>query len=294
MKYIIYMDVFFMVNLVMDTLLLRLASVYLKPQTTFVNCMVGGAVGSLLASLSLLISYDNIVIHMLISYIFTVAAMVLIAFGKCNKKQFIRRTGILYVVTVMLGGAMNLVYNYTYFGYVIRNILGAIHTNPLNIARMLGFTGIAYIIINALLKLLKREEALQHFVEVTLVYKGQKIMLKGLIDTGNSLVDPYCGKPVHIAEYRALQGVLEGVDIYREKYRLVPFHSLGQKNGLLEVIEVDEILVTGLKIGAAQEGDSTASVIYAEKNPAIGLSHECLSGDKKYEMLLHSVVNSTV
>ena len=101
MKYIIYMDVFFIVNLVMDTVLLKLASLLIKPQTTFIRCLAGAAVGSLLTCLSLLLSYENMVVHMLISYIFIVTVIVLVTYGKCSGKQILKRAGWLYLVTIL-------------------------------------------------------------------------------------------------------------------------------------------------------------------------------------------------
>ena len=286
MKYIIYMDVFFMVNLTMDTILLKLAAFYIKPHTTFIRCIAGAAVGSLLTCLSLFLSYDNMVVHMLVSYIFTALVMVIVTFGKCNGKQLIRRTGSLYLVTVLLGGVMNLVYDYTYFGYVLHGIFSAVYENPVNLMRMIVFTGISYILLNSITKLLEAKKMKLSFVEVTLVFKGREIRLKALIDSGNSLTDPYYGKPVHIAEYEALQRILEGVDIHREKYRLVPFHSLGRKNGMVEVIEFDELIVSETDC----MGGDKEHILYSEKNPAIGLYHAKLSGDRKYEMLLHGTV----
>ena len=288
MKYIIYMDVFFVVNLTMDTILLKLAAFYIKPHTTFVRCLAGGAAGSVLTCLSLLLSYDNMVAHMLISYIFTALVMILLTFGKCRAKQLVYRTGALYLVTVMLGGAMNLVYDYTYFGYMVHGIFSAVYANPVNLMRMLIFTVASYAILSLMFKLFKRREKTGNLVEVTLTFKGRELKLRGLIDSGNSLIDPYCGKCVHIAEYEAVQGLLEGVDIHREKYRLVPFHSLGKRNGLVEVIEFDELTVSE----GYEMNDDKMCILYSEKKPAIGLYHARLSGAKEYEVLLHGAVGS--
>lgn len=291
MKYIIYMDVFFIVNLVMDTVLLKLASLLIKPQTTFIRCLAGAAVGSLLTCLSLLLSYENMVVHMLISYIFIVTVIVLVTYGKCSGKQILKRAGWLYLVTILMGGAMNLVYDYTYFGYVLRGIFSAVYANPVNLFRMCTFTGVSYMILLLLIKFINYMKTSSELVMVRIDMKGESVVLKGLIDTGNSLKDPYFGKNVHIAECEALQRILEGVDIHQEKYRLVPFHSLGKKNGLVEVIEFDEIEIWDYD-NADSEADSKKNVIYMEKKPAIGLYHGSLSCKKEYEVLLNRVVGS--
>ena len=88
MKYVVYLDVFFLVNLVMDLILLKLTALYIKPQTTYLRCLSGAICGSILSIIavalqlrfsifSLLISYDNMIIHMLFSYIFML-------FSDCN------------------------------------------------------------------------------------------------------------------------------------------------------------------------------------------------------------------
>lgn len=297
MKYIIYMDVFFMVNLMMDMILLKIAALYIKPQTTFIRCLAGAAAGSLLTCLTLLLSYDNMVAHMLFSYIFIVAVMVIVTYGKCSIEQMLKRAGWLYLVTVIMGGAMNLVYDYTYFGYVLHGIFSTVYANPANILRMFSFTGISYMILRVLMKLISNMKSGSELVMVKVSMKGESVTLRGLIDTGNSLRDPYFGKVVHIAEYEALQRILEGVDIHREKYRLVPFHSLGKKNGLVEVIEFDEIVIWDSYDSDSEDGECEGkygerTVIYTEKNPAIGLYHASLSDKRKYEVLLNQVVGS--
>lgn len=296
MKYIIYMDVFFMVNLAMDTILLKLAAFYIKPQTTFIRCLAGGAAGSLLTCLSLLLSYENMIVHMLISYVFIVAVMVVTTYGKCSAGQMLKRAVWLYLVTILMGGAMNLVYDYTYFGYVIHGIFSTVYANPINLFRMCIYTGISYIILRLVVKFINNMKEHSEQVMVKLSMKGKSVILNGLIDTGNSLKDPYFGKDVHIAEYGALQRILEDVDIHQEKYRLVPFHSLGKKNGLVEVIEFDEIIIWdsyNSDSEADDQGEKSGAkpVIYTEKKPAIGLYHASLSGEKKYEVLLNKSVS---
>ena len=294
MKYIIYMDVFFMVNAIVDTVLLKLASFYIKPHTTFLRCMSGGVAGGILSCISMILPYENMLMHTLFSYIFIAFCMIIVTFGMVNVKQLVKRTASLYFVTVLFGGVMNLLYNYTYLGYVLEGILGAIYDNPFNISRLLIFTCISYIILNVLSSLLQRKKVGRNIVKVSLQLDGKKIILNGLIDSGNSLFDPYCNKPVHIAEYEALQKILEGVDLHSKKYKLVPFHSLGRSNGLVEVIEFDEISVLLPDKNQKTYEYESVDFIYSEKKPSIGLYHGYLSGEKKYEMLLHSTVDNWI
>ena len=294
MKYIIYMDVFFMVNALMDTVLLKLAAFYIKPQTTFLRCMVGGAVGGILSCISMLLPYKNMLVHTLYSYIFIALVMGFVTFGKSDVKQLIRRTTILYMASIVLGGGMNLLYDYTYFGYIVQGILGTIYANPLNLLRIALYACVSYAMINCVMRLWQSKRLKRNFVKVELKLKGQSVIVKGLIDSGNSLNDPYYGKIVHIVEYDSLQRILEGVDIHKERYRLVPFHSLGQRNGLIEVVEFEEMLVSSIDEVYFYDNNERKGVLYKEKSPAIGLYHGYLSGDNKYKMLLHSNVESMI
>lgn len=285
MKYIIYMDVFFMVNLIMDTIVLKLAAFFINPHTTFIKCVAGGTVGSILSCLCLLLPYENMVTHMLIFYIFIAIAMVLVSFGKGNVGQVIKRTGMLYFVTIFMGGALNFVYDYTYLGYGIRRII-AMYEKTGNISKTILYTSVAYATMRILIYFAGKSKKVSELVNVKITVKGKSTQIKGLVDSGNSLNDPYFGKPVHVVQYDAVQMILKGVDIHKEKYRLVPFHSLGKKNGMIEVIEIDEIAV----FGGDGENNACSDCMYKEDKPAIGLYYSPLSGRNEFCMLLHKNV----
>lgn len=283
MEYVIYIDVFFLVNFIMDFLLLKASSCYIKPRATNVRCLLGGAVGSLITCVSILWVFDNMILHMLISYIFTVVIMVMITYGKATFTQVVRRVGALYLVTVTTGGIMNIIYDYTYFGYMLHGMFSAVYDNPLNIIILISIAGVSYVIMTIVIKLVSRKGKHYQYVRVVLSVKGRTVDVKGLIDSGNSLMDPYYRKPIHVVTYSVVQKVLEGVDIHKEKYRLVPFASLGKENGLLEVVEIDSIVVYGAE-------DNETKEMYRELQPAIGIYHGTLSGKNEFNILLHKDV----
>ncbi len=294
MRYVIYIDVFLAVNMIMDLILLKVTAHFVKPQTTFFRCVLGAVVGSLLGSGSLLLSYDNMLLHTLFTYIFISAAMVLVSYGRSSVKTFLLRVGWLYLVTIIFGGAMNMIYSYTYLGYMVQGVLSSMYANPLNIGKLIVFTAIAYLVLSGLTELWRRRSRQEQYVRVVLKLKEQSTELTGLIDTGNSLICPYSGKPVHIVACDAVDTLLEGVNIYEERYRLVPFNSLGKSNGLIEVIECAELLVyeqAYCQVGEAMDEEKKEHrLIYCEDKPAVGLYKGSLSSAGEYEMLLHSTV----
>lgn len=285
MKYVVYVDVFFLVNLVMDFIILKLASFYIKPQTTFIRCLSGAIAGSLLSVLALLISYDSMMIHMLFSYVFIACFMVCITYGRCSLKQMLIRSAILYFVTIFLGGLVNFIYSYTYFGYILQSIFRGF-VFRINVIWMLGATFISYIILSYLLMYWKRARNGSMRVEVKLILKGQTKMVKGLIDSGNSLTDPYTEKKVHIVCVDSIREMLKDISICEKGFKLIPFRSLGENNGLIKAITFDELFV----YSEDKNIDGTKEEIYIEKLPVIGLYEGHLSETGEYEILLHKGV----
>jgi stage II sporulation protein GA (sporulation sigma-E factor processing peptidase) len=296
MKYVVYLDVFFLVNLVMDLILLKLTALYIKPQTTYLRCLSGAICGSILSIIavalqlrtsifSLLISYDNMIIHMLFSYVFIVWAMVAITFGRSSIKEMLTRSAVLYIITIFMGGLFNFLYSYTYFGYLLQSIFRGF-TSSVNVIWMLGVTFTSYMILNLLHIFWKRIRGGSMMVEVVLILNNQKVSVKGLIDSGNSLTDPYTGKRVHIICVSSVRNLLDGISIYEHNFKLIPFRSLGKNNGLIRAITFDELHI----YNADEENMDTKEEIYSEKSPIIGLYEGCLSKNGEYEMLLHKSV----
>jgi len=121
---------------------------------------------------------------------------------------------------------------------------------------------------------------------------------RGFLDTGNSLRDPLTNQPVLVAEYGLLQEylpedfrqavegsqneqqVLDAVTLssWAHRLRLIPYQSLGQKNGVLLGIRADEITVAS--------GRKHASY----RNLIIGLYNDKLSGDGSFRLLIPAEV----
>ena len=67
----------------------------------------------------------------------------------------------------------------------------------------------------------------------------RELQILGLIDTGNGLTDPVSGQPVAIMEETVWNEMQK--EKRPEKYKVIPFHSIGKKRGILEGYEVERI-----------------------------------------------------
>ena len=110
---------------------------------------------------------------------------------------------------------------------------------------------------------------------VRLELDGRSVDVMGLFDTGNSLADPYNGKPVCIVENKAVKelmldyGTGGGV-------RLIPYRSLGKSHGLMKLVTVDSMTIE-------YEGRR----LRCEK-PELALYEGSLSGAGDYSMILNT------
>jgi len=121
---------------------------------------------------------------------------------------------------------------------------------------------------------------------------------QGFLDTGNGLKDPLTKRPVVVAEYEFLKPCLpkdfqQAFDDARDeddilerlsrsswanRLRIIPFNSIGRKNGILVGIRADTILVNVGK----------ENVLH--NNVVIGIYRDKLSQDGSYHLLIPSEI----
>lgn len=128
---------------------------------------------------------------------------------------------------------------------------------------------------------------------------GKKMCIgEGFLDTGNSLRDPVSQRPVVVAEYDLVKEcfpddckaaienhknqneVLEALSIssWANRLRLIPYTSIGQKNGLMVGFRCDEMVVDPGKI----------NLLY--KNLVVGIYHDQLACADSYQLLIPSEI----
>lgn len=106
--------------------------------------------------------------------------------------------------------------------------------------------------------------------------REEKISLTALVDSGNSLVEPISGLPVSVV---AENSIIEYKEKLRpEKFRLVPFRSVGEAKGILEAYFIDKIKIYG-------KNDT-----YIIEPALIGIAKEDISTGNNYHMILHPLL----
>lgn len=87
----------------------------------------------------------------------------------------------------------------------------------------------------------KAENAETHRYKVQISEGKEKVEVMALLDTGNALREPFSGKPVSVVEKEKVKNIW--LNRTQEKYRIIPFHSIGEEHGVMEGMEVEELIV---------------------------------------------------
>ena len=182
----IYVDLVFLINLIMDFYILSGVKFLLKLDTKLIRILLGSLIGSL--SLFLLFFHLSTILLNLFKIIISLL-MVLITFGKY---KFFNRLFYLYVVSIFLGGSIYLINDS--LGYKVSGFLFINNGYSINLIILLIISPIIiYLYVKEFVNLKKK---LNTTYNVTIKIKNKKIKLEGFLDTGNKLIDPYFHRPI--------------------------------------------------------------------------------------------------
>lgn len=275
-KITIYLDIIFLENLIMNTIILYAASIILKIKPKTIRIIIASSIGSVYAIISYTTQmeiYTSTISKMILSILITY-----VAFNPQNVKKMWKQVAIFYLTSFVFGGvALYLIYfikpqeilikNGMFVGeYVIKVImLGAI---------------VAFITIKISLKIIKTKITPKDMLcKIKIKFDSQIIETTAMIDTGNLVKEPITNTPVVIIEGSLLYDVLpkeilnnleeilagdfeqipdEIQQKYISKLRCIPFSSLGKENGMLVGIRAD-----GIEIESEDETKKSDNIIIA-------------------------------
>lgn len=108
-----------------------------------------------------------------------------------------------------------------------------------------------------LLRVMDRQQHSSRYSSVRITHRGRTVALTALMDTGNTLCDPVSGHEVLVVDAEVAKKLL-GLSMESLKHplqtlacgsvpglRLIPYHSVGNPNGMMLGIRAEELLVNG-------------------------------------------------
>lgn len=258
-KITIYLDVIFLENVIMNSIILYAAAIILKIKTKFIRIFISSIIGSIYAIILYITNlkiYTSIISKILLSII-----MVYVAYNPQNVKKLWKQILIFYLTSFVFGGvALYLIYVIKPQDILIENgmFIGEYVLKVIMLAAI-----VAYFVIKISLKIIKTKFSPKDmYCKIKFKLNGKEVETKAMIDTGNLVKEPITNTPVIIVESSLLYDVLpkeilnnldnilggnfekipEEIQIeYIAKLRCIPFTSLGKQNGMLVGIKVEEV-----------------------------------------------------
>lgn len=259
MYYELYIDVFFLENFMMDSLLLYLINRILKCGRSAGKLIGGACLGALLTCLVLTIPLHGvwrlILCHMAVGPFMLVAGL-----GVRAVSQFIKAYALLYICSVFLGGMMELL-------RPCMRVAGTFY----------GAAVLSYFVFLKFWTLLSYLHRCREKILCVSLYTEQgQIEFQAILDTGNMLRDFATGDPVSVVGPGAVQKI-PGVCEMQENFRLIPYQCVGG-NSMMRVFRINRMCV---------HMDEDCWI----ERPLLGIGETEFSGRSgEYEMILNPAV----
>lgn len=251
----VYMDEVWLLNSVVDYLLLWVSGGLLGVPMRRRRVLAAGAAGGIYAALSLLPGF---------TFLGSGAARVLAAAGLClaafgEKRGLLRQTVVLFLLAAAFSGITLLL---TEVFSAPGALIGGTVYYPLSLGVLILTAGGACAVMSWGLCRLTRHGGETAQGEVTI--GGRAAAFTALYDTGNTLHDPISGWPVMVMDWTVLATLWPELGLEEQSFqqpeglvtrlrewlpgaspRLIPYKAIGTQRGMLLAVRPDSITISG-------------------------------------------------
>ncbi|MBP0724820.1 sigma-E processing peptidase SpoIIGA [Bacillus sp. RG28] len=294
---VIYGDLIFLLSLLMDFLILQLTSLILKKRSSITRSFLGALVGSIVVLLAFTpysYVFASPFMKILLSFV-----IVFVAFGRQRMAVFLQLLSAFYFSTFILGGAIFALHYLfstqdlfsTKEFFKTKNFFG----DPISwIFELFLIPPVVYYSRKSTQSIAFTNWKLNELYDIEIKWRKVVICVKGLMDSGNSLVEPLTRKPVIILDVseqdynlpselvnlvRQNQFNMQDEDVINKlsffQATFVPYKSIGQSNQFIVAVKPASVRI---KIKGKW---------YQSSSVLIGLSHVTLSSDGIFNCILH-------
>ena len=217
----IYLDIVFLLNFIIDFLILYGVKIVLKEKGRLIRIFLG----SLTGSLTLILLFIDINSTILVIFKFIVSILIiLVSFGKRN---FCKNLAYFYLISIILGGSFYLLD----ITYEDGNLL--VFKNNYLINFVVLILGSIFIIFLFIKEHIKYKEKYSNKYVVKIYLNKKMYELEGFIDTGNRLVDPYKRRCVILVNMKLRK---------QANYIYVPYKALNV-TGVIPCLKPDKVII---------------------------------------------------
>lgn len=255
MEMTIYLDQAFLLNGLVDYLLLTVSGSLLGLPLRRKRILLAGAVGGVYAALSLLPSF--LFLQSVFWKLLMAGVLCFLAFG--TGRGLLRQWIVLFLLAAAFSGLVLLL---TQLFSTPKALIGGTVYYPMTFGVLILTAG-----ISCGLMLWGLRRLVQHggnIAELSLHLAGKELQLTALRDTGNTLRDPISGCGVLVADWKVLKKCCPELNLRAEdleapqelmsrilekkpglKPRLIPYKTVGVGHGMLLALRPEEIKIEG-------------------------------------------------
>jgi stage II sporulation protein GA (sporulation sigma-E factor processing peptidase) len=299
---VVYVDLIFVTNLLIDGALL-LTTAWMRKQKPVIWRIIASAVVGALYCLMMFLPELSFMYTFLTKFLFSVV-MLWIAFGFHSLQHYIRNLGAFYVVNFVAAGGILGIHYLLLSSSDLWN--GIVFTQSGGMAFKLKvgtlFSLIVFAVVLVWFKLVQssrqRQDRLTTYTGQVEVRIGQdRVRCTGLVDTGNQLSDPLTRMPVMVMEASLWSEALpegwseklaggqadnlvlelgEAEDFpWRDRLRLVPYRGINKGSQFMLALKPDEVRI------------ELGGYTYTSARVLIGLDGGKLSSEGAYRAIIH-------
>lgn len=289
----VYAEQLLLENLIINYIVLYATKFFTKSDTSKVRIFLASFIGAIY---TLVVFFPSIVFTLkFLAKIIVAVIIIKVAFKPRNIKSFIKLMATFHLVAFTFAGiCLSLLYMTNIDTHITDGIF---YISNFKIKKLIIAIGFGLILFQLTFEYIRNKNIrADNLVYLKVIFNNKEIILKGMIDTGNSLKDPINKLPVIVVEFIALKELFpisiqeifknysdNNLELYTNvlcnasddfNFRLIPYKSLGKEDGMLLGFKPDKVII---------EIDKEDKI----KELVIGIYNEKLSNDDEYKALLH-------
>lgn len=251
----IYVDVLLVLNYVINMLLI-VCTAKLTGRRPKRRRIVAAALFGSASALTIFLPFFGFFVEFFLK-LAVAAAIVLIAFPYIDLRSYAKQLFVFFACSFFFGGVMLGVWiAFSPGGMLYYN--GVVYFDISSVT-LIGTSAIAYGVLVLANRFARAGRVKTAIYDTSVYYRGGSVALRGLVDTGNSLYEPFSDLPVMVCRLESIapllpQGVADAIrrgehleanfGSYHFPMRLVPFGNVGD-NGMVPAFRPDKVLLHG-------------------------------------------------
>lgn len=232
----VYVDVLFIINFIIDYILLSVTSFFIKKTPKIPRICLGSATGAVYATCVFFMPF-GIVLSLLFSLISAVT-MIAITFGIKKISALFKNTAVFCLISAVTAG---IGFSFVFMdnkgkSYAVNN--GVFYAD-IDAYTMLFIFIVSIIIIHSATGFVRKQKTKSQFLySVTIEKNGRSICDTALFDSGNFLRDPITQKSVIVAEWQSVaplfdeNKVTETIVAHPEDFVYIACHGIDNTSGM--------------------------------------------------------------